>query len=78
MSVIALHRLVGRMTNWLATSVKHGGSGSMWSSKSEANSINSPETVAATILGATGRMPGPTTKGGKLAAGNAEAPEENT
>ena len=59
-------------------SVKHGGSGSMRSSKSEANSINSPETIAATILGATGGIPGPTTKGGKFAAGNADAPEENT
>ena len=68
MSVIALRRLVGRMMSWSATSVKHGGSASMWSSKSEGNSINSPETIAATILGATGGggagMPGPTTKGG--------------
>ena len=39
-------------------SVKDGGSSSMRSSKSEANSINSPETIAATILGATGGMPG--------------------
>ena len=35
-------------------SVKDGGSASMWSSKSEANSINSPETIVATILGAMG------------------------
>ena len=77
MSVIALRRLVGQMTSWSAMSVKDGGSGLLRSSKSEANSINSPETIAATILGATGGMPGPTTKGGKFAAGNAEAPGEN-
>ena len=48
----------------------------MWSSKSEANLINCPETMAATILGATGGKP--TTKRGKLAAGNADALEEDT
>ena len=64
MSVIALRRLVGRMMSWSATSVKHGGSASMWSSKSEANSINSPETIAATILGATGGCPDPQQRGG--------------
>ena len=34
--------------------------------------------MATTILGATGGKPGPTTKRGKLAAGNADALEEDT